>query len=90
MPTATKPQHSVIAEIMDGSPVTQRQEQENALAPDHFPRQIVAAQWSRDGMDVLAHRTVLCPDPDQRTGNPRLDYRVEMFRISPTGTVTRL
>lgn len=48
---------------------------------------VVTSQWSRDGHDIVAHRTVLVANP---TGNPRTDYRTELYRIGRDGAVTRL
>ncbi len=49
--------------------------------------QVVTFQWSRDGQDVVAHRTVL---RDDATGNPRTDYRTEIFRLPAGGSVKRI
>jgi hypothetical protein len=57
---------------------------------DTRPRLTVKSfQYSRDGLGFVAHRTVLKPE-DERTGNPRLDYRVEMWRIPAEGVAYRL
>lgn len=44
-------------------------------------------QWSRDGESIVAHRTVL---RDDATGDPRLDFRTELFRIPRDGVVVKL
>jgi hypothetical protein len=44
-------------------------------------------QWSRDGDSVVAHRTVL---RDDATGDPRLDFRTELYRITRDGRTIRL
>ena len=48
---------------------------------------VAAFEWSRDGQAVVAHRTVLVDNP---VGNPRFDYRTELFRVQRDGTVARL
>lgn len=82
----TREQIAVLARIEHGEAVTAAQIAEG----DRFETRTIASyQWSRDGHAVIAHRTVLAPEA-QRTGNARLDYRVEMFRIQPDGSVSRL
>lgn len=82
----TREQIAVLARVEHGEAVTAAQISEGSAFET---RTIVSYQWSRDGHAVLAHRTVLAPEAS-RTGNPRLDYRVEMFRIQPDGSVSRL
>ena len=82
----TREQLSVLARVEHGEAVTAVQIAEG----DRFEtRTVVSYQWSRDGDAVVTHRTVLAPEAS-RTGNARLDYRVEMFRIQPDGSVSRL
>ncbi len=81
----TREQIAVLSCVEHGEPVTSAQ-----CADESFEaRTVVSYQWSRDGDAVLAHRTILAPEAS-RTGNPRLDYRVEMFRIQPDGSASRL
>lgn len=45
-------------------------------------------EYSRDGIAILASRAVL---RDGRDGsNPRLDWKIEMYRIQKDGSVQRL
>lgn len=76
-------QVAILAQIEHGVP------RDLLGCPNALPRQdirIASYQWSRDGDAVLVHRTILTED----TGNPRLDFRVEMFRIQRDGTIARL
>jgi hypothetical protein len=71
-------QAEVLERIEDGLPVLESQLGRCV--------NVASFQWSRDGDSIVAHRTVLTG----RTGNPRLDYRTELFRITREGGVTKL
>lgn len=74
-------QSDILARIEQGVP------RDSLLTMRDMDRHDVASfQWSRDGVTIVAHRTILT----QETGNPRLDYRVEMFRITREGGISRL
>ena len=59
----------------------------NMVSPTDAILEVVTYQWSRDGDAVVAHRTVV---RDDATGDPRMDYRTELFRIQRDGTCAKL
>jgi hypothetical protein len=77
----TPAQQALLARIENGESVSDAYRE---LAP--AAEAVLSFQWSRDGMSIVAHRTVR----KTMTGNPRLDYRVEMFRLDRDGDINKL
>lgn len=51
------------------------------------PLEVKRCEWSKDGpSSIIASRTV----KKSNTGNPGIDYRVELYRIGKNGEVQRV
>lgn len=83
----TNNQTTVLRNIELGVPVTPAQMQVRNANPGSYPLSVATFGWSRDGNTIVAHRTVV---RDDATGDARLDYRTELYRVQRDGTTTRL